>query len=164
MNTSLNTQRAKEQPNAQVGQPAPDFTLLSQEGQPITLSQYREKQNVVLFFYPKDFTPGCTQEVCQFRDSYHDFVDQGAIVLGISADPLTAHQRFVQTHQLPFHLLSDPKNEVRKSYQVPKTLGLLPGRVTYVIDKQGVIRHIFNSQLNIQGHVRKALAVLEGLA
>lgn len=163
MNAPTDTISQTPPPIAQVGHLAPDFTLLSQEGQPITLSSFRGKTSVVLFFYPKDFTPGCTKEACQFRDQYQDFEAAGATVIGISADDLVKHQQFTQTHKLPFMLLSDPKNEVRKAYGVPKSLGLLPGRVTYVLDKEGIVRQIFNSQFDIQGHVRKALAVLKDL-
>jgi len=164
MNASTDTIPQTPPPIAQVGHSAPNFTLLSQDGQPITLSSFRGKSSVVLFFYPKDFTPGCTKEACQFRDQYQDFENAGAALIGVSADPLVKHQQFAQTHRLPFLLLSDSKNEVRKAYGVPKSLGLWPGRVTYVIDRDGIVRHCFNSQFDIQGHVRKALAVLKDLA
>lgn len=145
-----------------IGDTAPDFTLSSQSGAQVNLSDYRGK-NIVLYFYPKDDTPGCTQESCAFRDQFTVFQDAGAEVIGISADSPESHQRFAAKYQLPFTLLSDTGNQVRKLYGVPATLGLLPGRVTYVIDKQGVVQHIFNSQFNFKGHVEESLKTLQQL-
>jgi len=146
----------------QVGDPAPDFTLPAQTGKSVSLQDFRG-QPVVLYFYPKDDTPGCTAEACAFRDQYEMFQEAGAIVLGVSADSVDSHQRFATKHQLPFILLSDTKNELRKRYQVPATLGLLPGRVTFIIDQEGIIRHIFNSQLNFKAHVVEALKILTAM-
>jgi len=143
-----------------VGDTAPDFTLPSQSGASVSLSDFRGK-SVVLYFYPKDDTPGCTKESCAFRDQYEVFQNAGAEVIGVSADSPDSHQRFAAKYQLPFTLLSDTGNQVRKLYGVPATLGLLPGRVTYVIDQQGVVQHIFNSQFNFQGHVDQALKTLQ---
>jgi peroxiredoxin Q/BCP len=145
-----------------VGDPAPDFTLLSNQGEPVQLQRFLGKP-VVLYFYPKDNTPGCTKEACSFRDSYTVFQERGAEVLGVSADSVNEHQRFAASYNLPFPLLSDEGNQVRKLYGVPATLGLLPGRVTYLIDAQGIVRHIYNSQLNFQGHIDEALKILETL-
>ena len=147
-----------------VGETAPDFSLLSQNGETVTLSKFRGHKNVVLYFYPKDDTPGCTVESCTFRDSYEAFTDIGAEVIGISSDSPESHRAFAQKHNLPFTLVSDSDAKVRKTYGVPSTLGLLPGRVTYVIDKAGGIRHIFNSQFNPKAHVGEALKVLKDLA
>lgn len=147
-----------------VGDRAPEFTLSSQTGQPVSLQDFRGKQPVVLYFYPKDDTPGCTAEACAFRDQYEVFQEAGAAVLGVSGDTAESHQRFASKYQLPFTLLSDVNNQVRKLYQVPATLGLLPGRVTYVIDREGGIRHIFNSQFNFMGHITESLAILKTLA
>jgi peroxiredoxin Q/BCP len=116
-----------------------------------------------LYFYPKDETPGCTKEACAFRDSYEVFAQAGAEVIGVSSDSADKHAAFAGHHQLPFTLLSDDKGEVRKSYGVPSTLGLLPGRVTYVIDRTGTVRHIFSSQINIGRHVNDALDVVKQL-
>jgi len=143
-----------------VGDTAPDFTLPSQSGASVSLSDFRGK-SVVLYFYPKDDTPGCTKESCAFRDQYEVFQNAGAEVIGVSADSPESHQRFAAKYQLPFTLLSDTGNQVRKLYGVPATLGLLPGRVTYAIDQQGVVQHIFNSQFNFQGHVDEALKTLQ---
>jgi len=142
------------------GDIAPDFQAVDQEGRPLSLADFRGKKWVVLFFYPKDGTPVCTKEACQFRDAYEQFVAAGAEVIGVSADSLERHRTFAATHRLPFRLLSDNDGSVRKTFGVPKTLGFLPGRVTYVIDKEGVVRLVFNSQLNPAGHVAEALRVL----
>jgi peroxiredoxin Q/BCP len=147
----------------QVGDQAPDFSLPNQNGETITLSSFRGNKTVVLYFYPKDDTPGCTVESCSFRDSYEDFKDIGGEVIGISSDSPESHQKFAQKHNLPFTLVSDANSSIRKAYGVPSTLGLLPGRVTYVIDKEGIIRHIFNSQFNPKAHVEEAKKVLKTL-
>ncbi len=146
-----------------VGDTAPDFTLSSQTGEPISLKDFRGQKAVVLYFYPKDDTPGCTKESCGFRDSYETFTDAGAEVIGISGDSVNSHQQFASKYQLPFTLISDVGNKVRQLYGVPATFGLLPGRVTYVIDKEGVVRNIFNSQLNFQGHIDESLKALQGM-
>lgn len=141
----------------QVGDTAPDFTLTSQNGQPISLKDFLGQKCVVLYFYPKDDTPGCTKESCAFRDSYEDFKNAGAEVIGVSGDSSESHAQFANKYQLPFILLADTGNKLRKLYGVPSTLGLLPGRVTYIIDKQGIVQYIFNSQLNFKGHVEESL-------
>jgi peroxiredoxin Q/BCP len=146
-----------------VGEYAPDFTLPNQAGESITLSSFRGRTAVVLYFYPKDDTPGCTVESCSFRDSYEAFKAIGAEVIGISSDSPESHQKFAQKHNLPFTLLSDSDSAVRKVYGVPATLGLLPGRVTFVIDQAGLIRHMFNSQFNPKAHVEEAMKVLNTL-
>ena len=144
-----------------VGDTAPDFTLLSQSGTSVSLKDFLGKKSVVLYFYPKDDTPGCTKEACAFRDSYEVFKDAGAEVIGISDDSPDSHQKFATKYQLPFTLLSDTGKQVRKLYGVPATFGLLPGRVTYVIAQNGVVQHIFNSQLNFKGHVEESLKTLQ---
>lgn len=146
-----------------VGDRAPDFTLKSQSGESVTLSRFRGQKAVVLYFYPKDDTPGCTTESCTFRDSFQDFQSLGAEVIGVSSDSPDSHQKFASRYSLPFTLVSDVDSSVRKAYGVPATLGLLPGRVTYVIDKDGTVRHIFNSQFNPKKHVDEALTVLRTL-
>ncbi len=146
----------------QVGDPAPAFTVPNQEGNPFNMADLLGKKPIILYFYPKDGTPGCTAESCAFRDNYTLFQEEGAEVIGISGDTPDSHQQFVRKYQLPFTLLSDTNNKVRKLYGVPATLFMLPGRVTYVIDKEGIIRHIFNSQLNFKGHVQTSLTALAG--
>lgn len=146
------------------GDRAPDFTLPSHTGAQVSLADYRGDKAVVLFFYPKDGTPVCTKEACSFRDAYEDFVQAGAVVIGVSSDPLESHQAFASGHRLPFVLLSDVDGSLRKAFGVPKTLGLLPGRVTFVIDKEGLVRHVFSSQFAADRHVAEALAVVRQLA
>jgi len=147
-----------------VGDLAPNFPLPSQTGEQISLADFRGKQAVVLFFYPKDGTAVCTKEACSFRDAYEDFVQAGAVVMGVSSDPVESHRAFASGHRLPFVLLSDVDGSLRKAFGVPKTLGLLPGRVTHVIDKQGVVRHVFSAQFSADRHVAEALAVVRQLA
>jgi peroxiredoxin Q/BCP len=147
-----------------VGDPAPDFTLNTQAGTPVTLSAYRGDKVVVLFFYPRDDSFGCTREACAFRDSFSDFVDAGAEVIGVSSDSVDSHGRFASKHNLPFQLAADPGGTVRAAYGVPSTLGVLPGRVTYVIDREGVVRHVFSSQVQFGTHVEQALDVVRRLS
>jgi peroxiredoxin Q/BCP len=145
-----------------VGDAAPDFTLPKQDGTKVSLKDLLAKGAVVLYFYPKDDTPGCTAEACSFRDAYEDFKDAGAEVVGISSDSAGDHKAFADKHRLPFTLVADDGGKVRKSYGVPGSLlGLLPGRVTYVIDPGGIVRHVFDSQMNPTKHVRESLEVLK---
>lgn len=146
-----------------VGDQAPDFEVTSHEGQELRLSDYRNEKVVVIFFYPKDGTPICTREACAFRDAYEDFVEAGAVVIGVSADSEKNHQSFAASNRLPFHLVSDGDGSLRRLFGVPKTMGFLPGRVTYVIDREGVVRMLFNSQLTADGHVSEALKAIQGL-
>jgi peroxiredoxin Q/BCP len=147
----------------QVGDKAPDFTLPSQSGDQVRLYDRLGERVVVLYFYPKDNTSGCTAEACTFRDSYEDFAEAGAEVIGVSSDSVDKHAGFASKHSLPFTLLSDKGGQVRKSYGVPAMLGLLPGRVTYVIDREGTIRLVFNSMTNIGKHVNDALETVRKL-
>ena len=146
-----------------VGDRAPDFTLPSQSGEPVRLSDRLGERVVVLYFYPKDDTPGCTAEACAFRDSHEVFAEAGAEVIGVSSDSAGRHAAFADRHNLPFTLLSDQGGRVRKSYGVPALLGLIPGRVTYVIDREGEVRHVFNSMTNIGQHVGDALEAVRRL-
>src|SRR5260221_12658749 len=130
----------------QVGDAAPDFTLPTQSGASVSLKDFTGKTAIVLYFYPRDNTSGCTAEACAFRDSYEVFKDAGAEVIGISSDSTESHQQFASRHHLPFILLSDKKGVVRKLYGVSETFGMLPGRVTYIIDKQVNVRHVFSVQ------------------
>jgi peroxiredoxin Q/BCP len=146
-----------------IGDQAPGFTLPALRGGAVTLSDFIGKKNVVLFFYPKDMTPGCTVEACTFRDAYEDFVAAGAEVIGISADSVEKHAQFAAKHQLPMQLCTDADGQVRARYGVKATLGMLPGRETFIIDKTGVVRHVFRSQLRVKKHVEEALGVLKTL-
>jgi peroxiredoxin Q/BCP len=146
-----------------VGDKAPDFTLPSQLGDDVTLSEYFGKKNVVLYFYPKDESPGCTREACTFRDSYEELTSLGAEVIGVSSQSVESHKSFATHHGLPFILLSDAGNKVRQLYGVPSTMGMIPGRVTYIIDKKGLVRHIFSSQTQAEKHVEEAVKTLKEL-
>ena len=146
-----------------VGDKAPDFTLPSQSGEQVRLQDRIGQGVVVLYFYPKDETSGCTREACAFRDSHEVFTDAGAEVIGVSSDSVDKHAAFAAHHKLPFTLLSDKGGKVRKAYEVPSTLGFIPGRVTYVIDRDGTVRHVFNSMTNIDRHVKDALEVVRRL-
>lgn len=146
------------------GTQAPDFTLPDQHNTPWQLSRYIGKNEIVLYFYPKDNTPGCTAEACSFRDNMAAFGKLQALVVGISADTPAQHRQFIERYGLPFTLLSDTDNNVRQLYQVPKSLlGLLPGRTTYIINRQGIITHTFNHQLAARRHVSEALQALQEL-
>jgi len=147
-----------------VGDPAPNFRLPTSNGSYVALEDFLGKKNVVVYFYPKDFTRGCTAEACSFRDSYEAFKGLGAEVIGISSDSQDSHRDFAQQHRLPFILLSDADGAVRRAYGVKKTLGLFAGRVSFVIDKRGIIRLIFSSQTRVTAHVGEALNVLKSLS
>jgi peroxiredoxin Q/BCP len=147
----------------QVGDKAPDFTLPSQSGDEVRLSDRLGERVVVLYFYPKDNTSGCTAEACAFRDSYETFTDAGAEVIGVSSDSADKHAAFAGQHNLPFTLLADKGARVRKSYGIPSVLGVIPGRVTYVIDRTGTVRHVFSSMTNIGQHVNDALEMVRQL-
>jgi thioredoxin-dependent peroxiredoxin len=147
----------------QAGDKAPDFTLRSQQGEDVRLSDRLGQGVIVLYFYPKDNTSGCTAEACAFRDSYEVFTDVGADVIGVSSDSVDKHSGFAGKHDLPFTLLSDPGGKVRKRYGVPATLGVLPGRVTYVIDREGTVRHVTNSMTQIGRHISEALDAVRQL-
>jgi thioredoxin-dependent peroxiredoxin len=144
-----------------VGDQAPDFTLATQSGKPVSLHDFRNEKAVVLYFYPKDDTTGCTAEACAFRDSYEVFKDAGAEVIGVSSDSEASHQHFAGKHSLPFILASDPKGVTRKLYGVANTLGIIPGRVTYIIDKQGIVRHVFSSQFSLEKHITESIKTIQ---
>ena len=145
-----------------VGDQAPNISLEDHNGNTCAIGD-RAGTALVLFFYPKDDTPGCTAEACGFRDTYADFKQLGAEVWGVSGDDIVSHRRFSERHQLPFPLLSDTNQQLRRAFGVPKTLGLLPSRVTYVIDGNGTICHVFNNLLDGPAHVREAMQVLQSL-
>lgn len=145
------------------GDQAPDFERTDAKGKLVRLSDYRGKRVVVLYFYPKDYTPGCTVEACGFRDQFTDFVAAGAVVVGVSSDPPKRHADFQAKHHLPFVLLSDPGGALAKAYGVRKTFGFIPGRTTFVIDREGVVQHVFSSQLQVHKHVNQALEVVRKL-
>ncbi|MGN7722226.1 peroxiredoxin [Chitinophaga sp. 22620] len=144
------------------GATVPDFSLQDQDGQTFKLSAALAKGPVVVYFYPKDDTPGCTKEACSFRDSFAEFQDAGVQVVGISSDDVASHKKFAEKYKLPFTLLSDTKGEVRKLFGVPKTM-MMPGRVTYVLDNKGKVVHQFNSMTQSTQHVEEAMAAIKKL-
>ncbi len=146
--------------SVKVGDKAPDFTLPSQSGEPVTLSSFLGKKSVVLYFYPQDESRGCTKEACAFRDNYEVFKDLGAEVVGVSSQSEESHRSFASHHDLPFILLSDKGGEARKLYGVPSTFGI-PGRVTYIIDKEGVVKYVFSSQFHPEKHIEEAIRILK---
>jgi thioredoxin-dependent peroxiredoxin len=143
-----------------VGQAAPDFTAPKNGGGEFRLSDVLGQRAVVLYFYPKDETPGCTAEACAFRDSYEIFLEHGADVVGVSGDSVESHERFADRHELPFTLVSDKGGALRRLYGVKATLGVWPGRVTFVIGKDGIVRHVFASQTDAVRHVEEALRTI----
>lgn len=146
-----------------VGEQAPDFTLQAASGESVRLQDRLGEKVVVLYFYPKDNTSGCTAEACAFRDSHEVFADAGAEVIGVSSDSADKHAAFSDQYKLPFTLLADQGGRVRKLYGVPTVLGFIPGRVTYVIDRQGMVRQVFNSMTDTGKHVSEALEMVREL-
>ncbi len=145
-----------------IGDNCPDFELNNQFGERIKIKQLIGEKTLVIYFYPKDDTPGCTKEACSFRDAYEDFIALNCEVIGISSDSEKAHKKFADKHRLTFQLLSDANKYVRKLFGVPGNLfGLIPGRVTYIIDLEGKIKGVFNSQLDPLGHIAKAMEVVK---
>jgi peroxiredoxin Q/BCP len=146
------------------GDRVPDFELQANDGRTVRLADYRGKKAVVLYFYPKDETPGCTIEACTFRDEYEDFTAAGAEVIGVSDDSVDSHDSFAKHHRLPFVLASDPDGALREKMGVKRGLaGMMPGRVTFVIDKDGVIRDRFSSLIRFKTHVQNALKLVKTL-
>jgi thioredoxin-dependent peroxiredoxin len=148
----------------EVGSIIPQFTLADQNGDLFSINSVLGKKNLVIYFYPKDDSPGCTAEACYFRDQFEVFNDADATIIGISGQSVESHKKFAEKYRLGYTLLSDEGNKIRKLFGVPTNLfGLLQGRVTYVIDKSGKVVYIFNSQAQAQRHVDEALKILKGL-
>jgi peroxiredoxin Q/BCP len=150
-------------PPLQVGDKAPSFVAETHTGQTVRTDDFLGRRAVVVYFYPKDGTPICTTEACTFRDAYEDFVKAGAVVIGVSADSLEQHRSFAAQRNLPFLLVSDADGSLRRAFRVPKTWGIFPGRLTYVIDRDGIVRHVLNAQWNGRRHVDEALEVVRRL-
>ncbi len=147
-----------------IGEKAPLISGIDQKGLKIETQQFIQQKSVVIYFYPKDETKGCTAQACSFRDAYEDFKELNCEVIGISGDSEASHKNFAEHHRLPFILLSDKNKEIRKAFQVPKDfLGLIPGRYTFVINKEGVIIDIFHDAINMQKHVQTALEKIKSL-
>ena len=146
----------------QKGSPLPQFALPDQNGKLFDIATVLGKKNLVIYFYPKDDSPGCTKEACMFRDQYEVFREADAEIIGISSDDVESHRKFAEKYQLTYTLLSDGEGKVRKLFNVPSDLfGLLAGRVTYVINKEGIVIHTFDSQTQTARHVEEALAALK---
>lgn len=141
-----------------------NVTFLNDEGEAVGIEDLSKGKSLVLFFYPADHTPGCTKEACSFRDQYQDFQDAGADVVGISQDDAERHAGFQEKYQLPFPLLTDPKGTGAKTLGIKRSLGLLPGRETFIVDQEGKIAHIFRSQFGATQHVEEALRIVKDLA
>ncbi|CAM3648945.1 peroxiredoxin [Flavobacterium gelidilacus] len=142
------------------GDIVPNFKAKTQSGEKFELSNYKGKP-LVIYFYPKDNTPGCTTQACSFRDQYQDFQDLGAEVIGVSGDSEDSHDKFALKHKLPFILLSDGNKKIRNIFGVPTHFfGLLPGRVTYIIDKEGKVVSVFNS-IKANVHIEHALEMIQ---
>jgi peroxiredoxin Q/BCP len=146
------------------GDAVPAATFTRSDGTRVDMKELVGQGTIVLYFYPKDETAGCTAEACSFRDQYEVFKKAGAEVIGVSADDAASHESFKRNHRLPFTLLTDADGSAAKAFGVKKTFGLLAGRVTFVIDKQGVIRHRFDSLVRVNKHVEDALAIVKSLA
>ncbi len=143
-----------------IGDKIPFFTALDNNGNVFDIKDYLGKP-LVIYFYPKDDTPGCTAQACTFRDQYEDFKELGAEVIGISSDSVLSHQKFVSKFNLPFILLSDFDKKIRKAFGVSRDyLGLIDGRTTYVVDKNGIVQYIFDSTSS-KKHITEALAILK---
>lgn len=147
-----------------VGDKAPSFTLLDQNGTTVSSADLYGKEILVIYFYPKDDTPGCTKEACSFRDNFTAFTEAGVRVLGVSADSPASHKAFAEKYKLPFTLLSDPNNALRDAFGVKGDLfGLIPGRLTFVIDTKGIIQHVFISQTQAEKHIKESLDAIAKL-
>lgn len=147
------------------GDRAPDFSLTRRDGTPTTLSELLGEKAVVVYFYPRDETLVCTAQACGFRDSYQAFLDAGAEVVGISEDDDDSHRSFADHHRLPFLLVSDPGGRIGEAWGVkPNLFGLLKGRVTFVVDRQGVVRHVTDARLSAHKHIKESLAALQAIA
>lgn len=145
-----------------IGDKCPQFTSVLSNGTPFNVSDYIGKKNLVIYFYPKDFTSGCTKEACAFRDNYEAFKELECEVIGISGDSGDSHDKFAEKHNLPYILIPDHGRKIQKQFGVPKALfGLIPGRVTYIIDKQGIVRGIYNSLTDPFGHIQKGLELVK---
>jgi peroxiredoxin Q/BCP len=147
-----------------VGSTIPSFSLKDQNGRQFDISSVIGKKNLVIYFYPKDDSPGCTKEACYFRDQFEVFNDVDAVIIGISGQSVESHKEFAEKYRLNYTLLSDEGNRIRKLFDVPTNFfGILPGRVTYVVDKEGKVVYIFNSQVKVIEHVDEALRILKDI-
>jgi len=155
-------QQMGQNKKVQIGDKIPSFRLQDQNGKDFLIDNFVGKTAMVIYFYPKDDTPGCTKEACSFRDTYADFRDLNAMVIGISADNIASHKKFAAKYNLPFTLLSDTNNAVRNLFGVPGAMfGLIPGRVTYIVNQKGIITEIYDNLFNAEGHIKESLKALQ---
>jgi len=147
----------------QVGSNVPVFSLKDQNGHEFNINSVKGKMNLVIYFYPKDDSPVCTKEACSFRDQYEVFKKDNAMIIGISGQSVESHLAFAKKHHLNFTLLSDEGNTVRKLFGVPSGLMGIPGRVTYIVNKEGKVVFVFNSQMNGEKHIQEALRILKNI-
>ncbi len=161
---SNNNQLKKQKMKIEIGSQLPLFSLPNQEGEIIDIEKLIGNKNLVIYFYPKDDSPGCTKEACYFQDQFEVFKQEDAEVIGISGQSVKSHKDFAEKYNLTFTLLSDQGNKVRKQFGVPTNfLGLIPGRVIYIIDKTGKVVYLFDSQIQATKHVDEALKILKTL-
>ena len=148
----------------QIGALIPELTLPDQNGKMFDIKNVLGSKKLVIYFYPKDDSPGCTKEACYFRDLFEVFKEADAVIIGISGQSVESHKKFAVKHRLSFTLLSDSGNKIRKLFGVPtNAFGILPGRVTYVADRSGKVAYMFNSQIQAERHVDEALKILKEL-
>ena len=159
-NANSQTTKSEKMDTIKVGSTVPEFMLKDQKGKEFDIKSVKGKHNLVIYFYPKDETPGCTAEACSFRDQFDIFKAQDAVIIGISGQSVASHMEFANKYHLNFTLLSDEGNVVRKLFGVPSTLGM-PGRVTYVVNKEGKVVFVFNSQFNAKKHIEEAMMALK---
>ena len=145
------------------GTPAPNFTATLEDGSPFELASFRGTQNIVLYFYPKDFTAGCTAQACSFRDNYDAIAAYDALIFGVSGDSETTHASFKEKHELPFPLIADPGRSVHKLYEATGLIPWMTPRLTYVIDKAGAIRAAIRHDFRVKAHVPEVIEALKAL-
>lgn len=154
--------KSKPKKSLSVGDKLPEFQLLTQDGLDFDANEFIGKQAMVIYFYPKDDTPGCTKEACKFRDEFEVFSDLNTVVIGISSDDVASHKAFAEKYNLPFTLLADTEKKVRSMFGVPAFgAGLIPGRVTYIVDKKGIVQYVFNNMKDAELHIDKSLEILK---
>lgn len=157
----ITTKQMTKTKKIEVGDQIPMFSLKDQDGKEFSVKDHIGKKKLVIYFYPKDDTPGCTKEACKFRDEYEVFQNLETMIIGISADHVKSHKDFALKYNLPFTLLSDINNDVRQSFGVPAELfGMVPGRVTYIVDLEGKVQYIFNSLFKAEKHIEEAKKIL----
>lgn len=161
---SMAPEKIEKKEVVKVGSTVPEFSLLDQYGEIFDLKSVLGKKNLVIYFYPKDDTPGCTKEACSFRDQFEVFENENTMIIGISGQSVQSHLDFADKYHLNFTLLSDEGNQVRKLFGVPASvMGTIPGRVTYVVNKKGKVVFMFDSLTNAEQHVEEALRVVKAL-